>query len=122
MLSFVNDEPSARGCGVCAMRPSGVTRNDSFSTPLRPPCSTSGCPLLMSAARRRSNTRSMTALIMDFPGGLPADPARQHFAQHAEIAAQAVERIPECGGPVALEEEVPDPRERVPRHGHDPQQ
>ena len=44
-----------RGCAVCAMRASGVTRRDSFSTPLRPPCRICGSPLLISAASRRSN-------------------------------------------------------------------
>ena len=53
----------AAGCGVCAMRPSGVTRSDSFSTPLRPPWRICGSPLLISAARTCSNLRSMAALM-----------------------------------------------------------
>src|SRR6185503_12870173 len=32
---------------------------------------------------------------------------------HAEIAGQAVQRMPESGGPVVLEEEVSDPRKAV---------
>src|SRR5688572_6212942 len=74
MLSLVSALPSARGCGDCAMRPSGVTRRDSFSTPRLPPCRTSGSPLLMSAARVRSNVLSMAALMG--PGILPAGPSQ----------------------------------------------
>ena len=39
-------------------RPPGVTRSDSFSTPLRPPCRICGWPPLISAASRRSNSWS----------------------------------------------------------------
>src|SRR6187549_1355437 len=63
MFSLVSAEPSARGCGVCAMRPSGVTRSDSRSTPLRPPWMIPGSPLLISAASVCSNLRSMAALM-----------------------------------------------------------
>src|SRR5688572_9327303 len=63
MCSLVSADPSARGCGVCAICPSGVTRSDSFSTPLRPPWMISGSPLLISAARVCSNLRSMAAFM-----------------------------------------------------------
>src|SRR5690606_15574862 len=43
-------------------------------------------------------------------------------AQHGEVALQAVERIPESRGHVALEEEMPDPRKRVSGNRYRPQQ
>jgi hypothetical protein len=74
MFSLVSALPSAAGCGVLAMRPSGVTRSDSFSTPLRPPWMICGSPLLISAARVCSNLRSMAALmwggILPWPRGV----------------------------------------------------
>src|SRR5258708_28918822 len=60
MFSLVSGAPRPAGCRVCAMSPAGETRNDSFSTPLRPPRSTPRSPELMSAARRRSNFLSTT--------------------------------------------------------------
>src|SRR6185436_1616100 len=63
MCSLVSAEPSARGCGVCARRPSAVTRSDSFSTPFLPPWTICGSPLLTSAASVCSNLRSMAALM-----------------------------------------------------------
>src|SRR5260221_14431331 len=60
MFSLVSGAPRAAGCRVCTMSPAGETRNDSFSTPLRPPRSTPRSPELMSPARRRSNILSTT--------------------------------------------------------------
>src|SRR6202011_1602528 len=60
MFSLVSGAPRAAGCRVCTMSPPGETRNDSFSTPLRPPRSTPRSPELMSPARRRSNFLSTT--------------------------------------------------------------
>src|SRR5215472_11584606 len=123
MCSLVSADPSAAGCGACARWPSGVTRSDSFSTPLRPPCRTCGSPLLTREARRRSKTRSMAALLMGFASKpLPAHAARQHLVEHPEVRAEAVERMGEGRGPVLLEEAVPHPREGVARHRHRPEQ
>src|ERR1700692_4087021 len=60
MFSLVRGAPRTPGCGVCTMSPAGETRNDSFSTPLRPPRRTARSPELMSPARRRSNFLSTT--------------------------------------------------------------
>src|ERR1700675_3273468 len=60
ICSLVRGAPNACGWRVCAMTPSGETRKDSFSTPLRPPRSTARSPELMSPARRRSNFLSTT--------------------------------------------------------------
>src|SRR6266851_6873691 len=60
MLSLVSGAPRAEGCGDWTISPSGDTRRDSFSTPLRPPRSTPRSPELMSPARRRSNILSTT--------------------------------------------------------------
>ena len=46
--------------GSARWRPSGDTRSDSFSTPLRPPRNTPRSPELISPARRRSNFLSTT--------------------------------------------------------------
>src|SRR5579863_3298279 len=64
MCSLVSADPSSRGCAVRARLPSGMTRSDSFSTPLRPPCSICGWPLLTRLDWRRSKTRSMPGLLM----------------------------------------------------------
>ena len=47
------------GAAVRARLPSGSTRSDSFSTPLRPPCRICGSPPLTRLERRRSKTRSI---------------------------------------------------------------
>src|SRR5262245_58867147 len=115
--SFVSAEPSARGCDERARSPFGVTRRDSFSTPLRPHWRIWGSPLLSRAERRRSKTRSTLLLGI---GALPAQLAGQHVAQHREVAAQAVEGMAEGGRPVLLEEEVTDPGKQVSGERDDP--
>src|SRR6201999_1555611 len=60
MCSLVNGAPSASGWRVCAIMPSGETRSDSFSTPLRPPRNTARSPELTSPASRRSKLLSTT--------------------------------------------------------------
>src|SRR6185312_5014234 len=116
MCSLVSAEPSTTGCGVCASWPSGMTRSDSFSTPLRPPCRICGVPPLTKADRRLSKTRSMPGrLMMSLRLPLPARAARKHLEQHGEIPAQTVERMAERGRRVVLEEEVPGPRRQVAR-------
>src|SRR3954469_22300245 len=97
ICSFVSAEPSARGCAVPARSPFGVTRRDSFSTPLRPPWRICGSPLLISAERRRSKTRSTLVLAI---GALPGQLAGQDVTQHGEVPAQAVDRVAKGGGPV----------------------
>src|SRR5580658_6256625 len=109
MCSLVSAEPSAAGCGVCARCPSGATRSDSFSTPLSPPCSTCGSPLLMSAARRLSKTRSMARLLTPSP----AHAAAEHLEHHPQVAGQTVERMRERCGSVFLEDVVAQPCKAV---------
>src|SRR4051812_2121160 len=58
MCSFVRAEPSDLGCGALEIWPLGATRNDSRSTPLRPPRSTPGSRALTRPASRRSKVRS----------------------------------------------------------------
>src|SRR6187551_3465827 len=41
------------------------------------------------------------------------EPAQVQFPPHAKVAGEAVERMPECRGPVVLEQEVTEPREAV---------
>src|ERR1700731_3728805 len=60
IFSLVRGAPRAAGCRVCTMSPAGETRNDSFSTPLRPPRSTPRSPELMSPPMGRSNILSTT--------------------------------------------------------------
>src|ERR1700758_5170197 len=124
MCSLVSAEPSARGCGVPASRPCGVTRSDSFSTPLRPPCSSCGSPALTKAERRLSKTRSTAAVLMGVGSrsALPGHAAGEHLDEHGQVPAQAVEGMPEGGGRVVLEEVMPRPGGEVPceRHGEQP--
>src|ERR1700733_9913462 len=60
MCSLVNGAPRASGWRVSAIAPSGDTRSDSFSTPLRPPRNIPRSPELTSPARRRSKFLSTT--------------------------------------------------------------
>src|SRR5688572_25235302 len=115
MCSLVRADPSASGCGRCEIRPSGETRRDSFSTPLRPPCKTPFWPLLMSPARRCSKTRSTPRFIG--AARSPWNAPREHVLEHHEIGGQAVEGMLEGGGPVLFEEEMSDPRKAVTQEG-----
>lgn len=81
MCSLVSADPRARGCGVAAMRPLGLTRRDSFSRPLRPPCSAAAARWFTSPDRRRSKVRSrgmqsLRRVDLDAPSvsGRPAAP------------------------------------------------
>src|SRR5882762_8624086 len=47
--------------------------------------------------------------------------AAQHVGEHAEIADQAVKRVPECRGSVALHGEMAEPREPVAEHQQQPE-
>src|SRR5271155_4217595 len=60
MCSLLSGAPRLSGWRVSAMCPSGRTRKDSFSTPLRPPRNTDGSPELTRPARRRSKFLSTT--------------------------------------------------------------
>src|SRR5450631_962416 len=76
MLSLVSGAPRAEGCGDWTIAPSGDTRRDSFSTPLRPPRSTPRSPELMSPARRRSKVLSTTLRNNETPRGTPTGASR----------------------------------------------
>src|ERR1700733_1167026 len=105
MCGLVSAEPSAGGCGVCAMRPSGVTRSDSRSRPRLPPASNCCSRLLLKAASRRSNTRSTPgALILPPPvdAGVasyqPRCKKRRGSPEAHMLVGKSIQRVAILGG------------------------
>src|SRR5262245_25630577 len=98
MGSLVSAEPSSRGCGVCARAPSAVTRRDSFSTPLRPPCSHSGWPLPTRAERRFSKERSIAGFIVSQCHCYHAWTASADFREAPMLVGSTVRRVAVLGG------------------------
>src|ERR1700674_4987818 len=50
-----------------------------------------------------------------------SDAAAQHVGEHAEVADQAVERVPERRRAVSLHGEMPEPREPVAKYRQQPE-
>src|SRR2546422_11779912 len=55
---------------------------------------------------------------------VPSEPdaTAEHVGEHPEVAGEAVERVLEGGGPVALDEEVADPGEAIAEDRHQRQE